>query len=323
MFRRNQLIWHFLSGILSKLYLQKIPPTGYISPEVMVASLAALPRLKILVIEFQSATPRPDRTQEAGTFLPSVTRTDLPLTVFRFKGASEYLEDLVTRIDCPLLYWIGIEYFNQFVDFRVNQLSEFIDRPVVLRVSLTLLRHARVTFSSNKVTFHHSPPSHAGANPPFPYDPASTVVLCEGIDWQVSHMAQVLSQLSATLSNVVHLELEVKLGEGRQLKDTDDVEWLLLLHQFSAVQTLHISQELAGHIALALEGSTRGVFTEVLPSLDLICLAGQPASSVEKFVAARHLSDRPVTVVDTKRFDEMLKTYDEDQEEDSDDSDSD
>jgi hypothetical protein len=42
--------------------------------------------------------------------------------------------------------------------------------------------------------------------------------------------------------------------------------------------------------------------TEVLPSLDLICLDGQPASSIEKFVAAsaRQLSGRPVTTIDTE-----------------------
>ncbi len=50
--------------------------------------------------------------------------------------------------------------------------------------------------------------------------------------------------------------------------------------------------------------------TEVLPSLDLIHLGGQPASSAERFVAARRLSDRPVTVINTiTEFDERLKSY--------------
>lgn len=138
---------------------------------------------------------------------------------------------------------------------------------------------------------------------------ASTIIRCEGIDWQVSHMAQVLSHFSATLSTVVHLKVEVKLGKGRQLKDTDDVEWLHLLRQFPAIQTLHLSQELAGHAALALEATTGEMVAETLPSLDLIWLAGHPASSIEKFIAAR-LSDHPVTVVDTEtEFDEKLKSY--------------
>ena len=294
------------AGDLSELYLSKIPPTGYISHEAMVEGLAALSRLKFFEIGFQSATPRPDRIR-----LPAVTRTVLPLSIFKFKGASEYLEDLVSRIDGPLLNHISIDYFNQLVDFQVAQLSKFINHSVA---DLTLFRRARVAFFNDRVSFdmypHVCPLSLSRG-------PIRTAILCEGIDWQVSHMAQVLSQLSATLSNVVHLKLEAEVREGRQLKDTDDVEWLLLLHQFSAMQTLHTSQELAGHIALALEGITAGVFTEALPFLGLICLEGHPASCVEKFVASRHLSDRPVTVVDTTmEFDEILKTYEEDQEED-------
>jgi hypothetical protein len=84
---------------LVKLDLFHIPPTGYLSPEVVVASLVALPRLETFVIGFRLATSRPDRIHT-----PPVTRAVLPaMTYFRFKGASEYLEDLVTRIDCPRL----------------------------------------------------------------------------------------------------------------------------------------------------------------------------------------------------------------------------
>ena len=123
-------------------------------------------------------------------------------------------------------------------------------------------------------------------------------------------MAQVLSHFFAILSNVVHLELEVRLKSDRQLEGTDDVEWLNLLRQFSAVQTLHVSQELAGYIALALEDITGDMVAEVLPSLDLIRVVGQLASSLEKFVSVRRLSGRPVTIVDTKtEFDERLESY--------------
>ena len=45
---------------LVTLDLGNIPPTGYISPEAMVAGLAALPRLSHFTIDFQSASSRPD-----------------------------------------------------------------------------------------------------------------------------------------------------------------------------------------------------------------------------------------------------------------------
>ena len=283
---------------LAQLELRIIPSTGYISPEAMVVGLAALPRLRTFVIEFQSASPRPDLTP------PPVTRTVLPaLTSFQFKGASEYLEDLVARIDVPQLNGIHIYYLNQLVDFQVVQLSRFIDRSVGPK--LALFKHAHVTFDSNQVsfnTYHHE-------NDPdtdMPY--ATTTISCKEIDYQISHMAQVLGHYSAALSNVVHLDLEVDSDENRQLDGLDGVEWLL--RQFSTVKTLYVTQELAGYLALALEDITAEMVAEVLPSLDLICLAGQPESSIEKFVGARQLSGLPVTVISSeKELDERIESY--------------
>jgi hypothetical protein len=282
---------------LFRLYLDKIPPNGYISPEAMVAGLVAMPRLRDFIIEFQSATSHPDRMDP-----PPVTRTVLPaLTYFSFAGASEYLEDLAARIDSPQLNHILINYFEQFIDFQVAQLSKFIIRSLGRRS--TLFKHANITFTNGEVSFH----MHPHANGPSPLSGLTKItIFCEQIDMQVPHMAQVLGHFSATLSHVIHLKLE--LWEDGQLEgDIEAVEWHLLLHRFSAVQTLYVSQDLAAHIAITLEEMAGGMFAESLPSLDLIYLEDQPASSVEKFVAARQLSDRPVTVVHTKaEFDEKV-----------------
>jgi hypothetical protein len=285
---------------LVELSLHKIPQTGYISPEAMVACLAVLPRLSIFRIGFRSAT-RPDRIRP-----PPITRTVLPaLTSFRFNGASQYLEDLVAQIDSPQLSQIFIFYLNQFVDFQVPQLSEFIDRTIGTQIAL--FKHAQVTFVSDWVSFTTY---RRDIHPTSGSLPARTLISCQGIDWQVSHMAQVLSHFPAALSNVVHLKLEAQLEGGRQLEGMDDAEWLLLLHQFPTVRTLHVSQELAGHVALTLEDISRDMVTQVLPSLDLIRIVGQPASSIEKFVAGRLLSGCPMTVIDTEtEFSERLKSY--------------
>jgi len=288
------------SSDLVNLDLFNIPPIGYISPEAMVASLATLPRLETFVIGFRLATSRPDLIP-----LPPVTRTVLPaLTNFRFKGASEYLEDLVARIDGPRLNQIVITYLNQVVDFQVAQFSNFVDRSVGPEIAI--FRHARFTFSYGTVAFTMSP--HANHSP-WDRRPATTIISCHGIDSQVSHIAQVLNHLSAKLSNVVHLKLKYE-PEDYQMTSTDDVEWLHLFHQFSAVQTLHLSRVLAGHVALALNGIEGEIVDEVLPSLDLIRVVDQPTSSIEKFIAARQLSGRPVTVIDTEaEFDERLQSY--------------
>ncbi|KAH9172881.1 hypothetical protein EDB89DRAFT_842298 [Lactarius sanguifluus] len=94
---------------LVTLHLYNTPPTGYISPEVTVASLSTLSRLETFIIEFQSATSRPDRIPP-----PPIARTILPsLTYFGFHGASEYLENVVSRIDGPQLNQIHVDYLNQ------------------------------------------------------------------------------------------------------------------------------------------------------------------------------------------------------------------
>ena len=285
---------------LVHLDLRNIPPSGYISPETFVVCFASLPKLSDITIHFQPATPRPDRI-----YLPPVTRTILPaLTHFEFRGASEYLEDLVSRIDTPQLDWTHIFYLNQLVDFRVPQLAKFVDRTV--GPQLTPLMYAQVTFCGNMVTFDMFRHANNDRDPYY----AITGIVCQGVDWQVSHIAQVLSHVSATLTNVVHLELGVWLEYGRKLEGTDDVDWLHFLHQFPTMQTLHVSPKLARHVALALQNLALEAVAQFPPSLDLIYLADQPASSIGKFVAARRLFGRPVTVVRTQtEFDEKLESH--------------
>ena len=289
----------FLStGDLVTLTLHNIPPAGYIPPEAMVVGLAALPRLEVFDFGFQLASSRPDRIPP----LP-VTRAVLPaLTRFDFNGASEYQEALVARIDAHQLDRVEIHYLNQLVDFQVPHLCKFIDRSVGPK--LTQSGHAEITFDSTWVSFERR--RHANDRS---VNPCRIVILCPGIDWQVWHIAQVLSHISTTLSRVVHLRLKVHFS-GRPLNGTDEIEWLDLLRQFSPVKTLCVDWGLAGYIAHALEGISEEMIAEVLPSLDLIFLAGQRASSIERFITARQLSGFSVTVVDTiTDFDERLESY--------------
>ena len=287
---------------LVTLKLYNIPPTGYISPQAMVVGLAALPNLETLIVHFRLATPRPNHIRSG----PPVTRTVLPsLTHFRFKGASEYLENLVAHIDSPQLHNIDIEYLNQLVDFQVGQLSKFIGRSLGPKV--TWFRHADVTFHDDRVNLTFT----RGRQIDWDSGPADvrTSIYCDDIDWQVSHMAQVLSYISAMIPFVIHLNLDSACGHA-QSKVVDHVDLQHLLRQFSTVKTLHVYEELTKHVALALEDITEEMVAEVLPSLDLIRLVGQPASSIAKFIAVRQRSGRTVTVIDTEsEFDERLKSY--------------
>ncbi|KAI9437227.1 hypothetical protein H4582DRAFT_2153394, partial [Lactarius indigo] len=282
---------------LVHLYLDQIPQGGYISPETMVACLAALPKLEFLRIKYRSVRSHPDRIRPP----PPETRTLLPvLTSFAFQGTSEYLEDLVAQVDSPRLNQICTQYSNQLFDFQVAQLFKFIDR--LQAPELTLIRHADVTFSHPWVTFKMYPRPESYPD----WDRVRVLIRCDAIEGQVSRIAQVFSQPSAMLSRVVHLKLSQNWDNGSR----EGGEWLFLLRQFSAIRTLHVSRGFAKHVALALEVLTGEMVSEVLPVLDLIYLDDQPVPSVEKFIAERQLTGRPVTVVSTEAdFYKRMKSY--------------
>ncbi|KAH8981987.1 hypothetical protein EDB86DRAFT_386218 [Lactarius hatsudake] len=242
-------------------------------------------------------TSRPDRIHP-----PPVTRTILPaLTSFESKGASKYLEDLVSRIDSPQLNKISIDYLR-LVDYRVTQLSKFIDRSVGPK--LTLPRRAHLQFYGHSVAFTVYP--HLN---PF-RRPSDALVLFQGCNWRVLDMGQLLGHFP-TLTNVVHLNLGSALGPlNHQVEDMGDVNWLHLLRQFSTTHALRLYLEPAVHVPLALEDLPGELVAEVLPSLNFICMVSQPASSIKKFIAARKLSGCPVTVVLREmEFDEIRKSY--------------
>ena len=288
------------SGLV-ELDLHSIPPISYISPEAIVTSLDALPRLERFSIEFNSlTTSRSDRI-----YSPPITQSVLPaLTSFRFRGLNEYLEDLVSRIDCPQLSAISLVYLNPPIDFLATRLVEFVDRSVGPRS--TVFRRAYVVVCNRIATFtlyHAKYPSLDPCShwPRFTRD-------SEAIHWQVTHMAQVLSRVSATLSNVVHLELY----KGPHHGCMDRVEWQRLLRQFSSVRTLKVgwARGLAKRMAHTLEDLIEERVVELFPFLELIFLQGQPTSSIENFVALRQLSGHFVTVVGSEEeFYNRLDSY--------------
>ena len=281
------------SGLVD-LWLYRVPPAGHISPEAMVASLAALPKLERFGIETEWDIPLLNRMRP-----PPTRRAVLPaLTFFQFRGISNYMEDLVSRIDSPQLINISIVYFDPPSDhFPVTQLVDFIDHSVGPRSTIFGRAHVTVYKGHVNVRLHQ----HA-------YHPrgSSTTVTPQSIEWQFTHMAQVLSRVSATLSNVVHLELRM----GPQFGIMNGVEWRGLLQQFSAVQTLKLCSELASRMVDTLEDVTDERVVGLFPSLKLICLQDQPESSIENIVTLRKLSGQPLTVVNTiTEFDKRLEEY--------------
>jgi hypothetical protein len=203
-----------------------------------------------------------------------------------FEGVSEYLEDLVARIDTPRLCSLRIYFFNWGI-LDIQQLSYFIDHTGILGSS----NHAVLTFFINNYGINLSLPTEL-----------SLEVACRGVDWQVPVMAQICNQLSLVLSIVEQLDIQVDPGrEPTWQIDMEEAQWLELFRPFTAVRTLRISRRMQLFIVPALQELTGERATEVLPALDSLYLAGyQPSGSgqqaIKPFIAARQNSDHPVAV---------------------------
>ncbi len=99
----------------------------------MVALLSVLSSFERLCLEFDLPQSHPGRVLRQS--LPPLKRSILPaLHQFRFKGVTEYIEELVTGIDAPQLGGGGIEitFFNE-IDRDCPRLAQFMDRTPTLR----------------------------------------------------------------------------------------------------------------------------------------------------------------------------------------------
>ena len=270
---------------LVELRLRNIPHSGYISPETMATCLSALTSLQLLHLGFESPKSCPD-LESLPPFLP--TRFVLPtLTKFWFKGASEYLEDFLARIDAPQVYKLEITFFND-IHFDTPELTQFIRRTPKLGV----YDEAHLIFNDREAVVRLRPRSGS------PDDRIVVQVLCRVSDWQLSFLAQM-----CTLSLRPLLTMEyLYIGEDpySQLDWKDDIEvaeWLDLLHPFTAVKNLYISRRFAPRIAPALQELTGERTTEVLPALQNLFLQGflpskpvQELEGISRFISARQLS---------------------------------
>jgi hypothetical protein len=98
---------------LIHLRLEEITYSGYITPEAMINYLSALAKLESFELGFRS--PR-SRAKREGRRPPTVTCVVLAsLTRFQFKGDSVYLEEIVSRIDTPVLESFTITFFDRLV----------------------------------------------------------------------------------------------------------------------------------------------------------------------------------------------------------------
>jgi len=128
-------------------------------------------------------------------------------------------------------------------------------------------------------------------------NPTDLRISCQGLDWQVSHLAEVLSQSSAVLPKVHHLAIYGYDLPPRWQGEMDDIEWLALFRQFTAVEALRIYGLQTRNVAHVLNDITVEMVPDILPALRLLFLEVKPAGGVEKFITTRQLAGLPPIVI--------------------------
>ena len=277
---------------LVTLRLSYVPHAGYISPGAMAVLLCASSNLEVLSLGFESPQSRPDLESRS---LPPPKRSTLPaLHYFYFQGVTEYLEELVTRIDIPQLNRMYIKFFNQ-IDFDTPRLSQFINRTPVLRT----LDEAHVlfydSFASAEFKYRESPPRIDDTS-------LRISISCRKPDWQLSSIEQVCNFSLPPASTVEGLYIERQYSQ--LVWNNDAIEstlWLQLLLPFTAVKNIYLSKEFEPGVAAALQELAGDRMTGVLPSLENICVEGLESwgpfqENIRQFVAARRLSGHPVPI---------------------------
>jgi len=272
------------------LVLYFIPCSGYISPEAMATSLSASASLKSLRLRFRCPRPRP-ALESRSPHLPPPTRSILPsLTKIKFKGDSEYLEEILARIDAPRLDNLLITFFNQII-FDLPQLFQFISRTPTLKAP----EKGYITFNYDAVRVKFSSQTSDRRV-------LGIEILCTESEWQLSSLEQVCTSSSPPLSALEDLYIrEDQYWPSSWQEGVVNTLWLEVLRPFTAVKNLYLCKEFVPRIAPALQELIGGRTTEGLPTLENIFLEGfQPLGrlheGIEMFVAARRLIDRPVTV---------------------------
>ena len=280
------------------LSLRDIPHSGYFSPEAMVTCLAALTRLNHLCIEFKY--PR-SRSSREGRRLPP-TRFVLPsLKVLTFTGVSEYLEDLVTWIDTPLLNRLNITFFHQLI-FVTPQLIQFINRTPKLKA----YDEVHVIFSNSYATISLPGRDNLGLE---------LRILCRPSDWQLLSLAQVCTSASpftqTLFPTLEHLYIEIAFPRPIWQDDLENGQWLDLFHAFTTVKNLYLSQEFIPRIVSTLQELVGERVNEVLPNLQSILLEepGSVPEAMQQFIAARQLSSHPIAISHWTRQDNWSTFY--------------
>ena len=267
---------------LIHLGLWDIPDSGYISPEMMIMSLSSLTQLKTLRLGFRSRLGLESRhpSPQTRVFL-------LNLTHFYFHGVSGYLEELVAHIDTPILHSFGTTLFNG-PSFDISELPQFVNRSEKLRSLNTVETDLAFVEESVELALF------------IQTETADDIMLalsisCSESFWLPLSLSHVFSSSLPPLATSKRLDIRVEGCRSELLSQLQKNRWLDLFRPFTTVKYLYLSEEVALHVATALEE------VAVLPSLQNTFFEGlQPTGHVQEairqFASTRQPSNHPIAV---------------------------
>jgi len=277
---------------LVRLSLCRIPHSGYISPGTIVPCLSMLPRLMSLVLQFQH--PR-SRVHRANRHPPPLTRVVFPnLASFHFHGDVEYLEDVLSQIETPMLDQSYFRFFNQLI-FDTPLLGHFLRRTEIFMT----IHRARAEFFSWAVGVTLSGREEMANND---REILRLEISCQSLDTQLSALAQVLNSFLSSLSTLESLEIAVSREDWEG--EIEAIQWEEFLHPFTYVKDMTlVSEGSVRLVAPAFQEFAGERVTEVLPTLRNLFLrtydwrpSGPIKEAIEQFIATRQLYGHPVTV---------------------------
>ena len=267
---------------LVDLQLEKIPSSGYFSPEALVAGLSSTTHLETLRLVFASPTSHLSPPSSSGRVVfPSLTN-------LTFRGSCDYSEDFLSRISTPSLQRALIGFFNQ-PSLNVLQLAHFLGRTESQRLpdgAELLLHRDGISLVLTRSEVRPGAPSRTSE-----WLRLYAFFGQSGLD-VVSPMTQICQQISPFLSNVRNFDIITHSPEN----DGDPAQWLGLFRAFSGVEKLHVTWGSVPDIARALQLVTAEIAVDTLPALrelKLDWLAARWREAVCSFIYARSLAGLP------------------------------
>jgi len=246
---------------LVRLSLYDIPNSGYIAPEKIVPCLSTLSGLESLALRFQNPRCLAHRASRHPPPLTRVVFSDL--TSLDFGGDIEYLEDILSQIETPILNQSHFWFFNQLV-FDTPLLGHFIRRTETIMTIHT----AHVRFHSSLVVVRLSGREQMATTD---REALRLIISCKALDWQLSGLAQVLNSFLSSLPTLESLQIEVPRKDWQG--EIEAIQWREFLHPFTSVKKMTLmGKDSLQLVAPALQELAEEGATGVLPALQNIFL---------------------------------------------------